>query len=234
MFKKLLILTSLIAVTTGAQAALVNADPNNLVTNGSFDDAIGNSIYATGWSQGTNNGEATNTADIINAGANFGVLGTTDFAAAPSATPDGENWVGIARDGALQNEIITQNVTGFTIGATYEISWYEANFGYDVVDPNVDFLSANAVEATLGSDYTFDGGFIATGSDWLTRSFTFTANQTNYDLSFGLINPARSYLSLDGVSIVEVAAVPEPSTWAMLLAGGLLVFGSQRKQRKTH
>ncbi len=231
MFKQIFCLTALLACALNVQAELVNNDPDNLVTNGSFTDVLENADVPTGWSVGTNNGEAINSADTMDETANFGVTGLTDFAATPSATPDGETWVGLARDGADQNERITQTVSGFNVGTEYTISWYEGNFGYDVVDPNVDFLNANAIQVDIGGVYQFNGSFIATQSEWVTRSFTFQALQSSYDVSFGLINPARSYLSIDGVSITAVTAVPEPHSYAMLLAGGLLIAGFKRKQR---
>lgn len=236
MFKQIFSLAALLACSFNVYAELVNNDPNNLVTNGSFTDVLknGDTInpgVPTGWSVGANNGEAINSPDTMDASANFGDPNEANFAAAPSATPDGETWVGMARDGASQNERITQTVSGFNIGSDYTISWYEGNFGYDVVDPNVDFLNANAIQVDIGGIYQFNGGFIPTQSAWETRSFTFQALQNSYDVSFGLINPARSYLSIDGVSITAVAAVPEPSTYAMLLAGGLLIAGFKRKQR---
>lgn len=228
MLKQIIAVACLATFSLGGHAALVNSDPNNLVTNGSFTDAVANSTAPSGWSIGTNNGEPANTPDVMDATANFGFASLTDFAAIPNATPDGETWVGLGRDGASMNEIISQTVTGFTIGTTYALSWFEGNFGYDVVNPAIDYLNANAIQAQIGSN-SFNGGFIPTDSDWVSRSFTFEATQASYDLSFGLINPARSYLSLDGVSITAVAAVPEPSTWAMLLVGTLLLVGRQRK-----
>lgn len=231
MFKQLFTLAGLMIFTIGTQAALVNNDPNNLVTNGSFTGTIANSSLPLGWNVATNNGEPINTPDTMDETANFGFVGTTDFAAPPSATPDGETWVGLARDGAVQNELISQTVSGFNIGTEYTISWFEGNFGYDVVDPNVDFLNANAIQVDIGGVYQFNGAFIPTDSDWVTRSFNFQATQNSYELSFGLINPARSYLSLEGVSVTAVAAIPEPATYAMLLSGGLLIAGFKRKQQ---
>ncbi len=242
MFKQLFTFVGLMAFALSAQSELVNNDPNNLVTNGSFTDVLknGDAIVPgtpTGWSVGANNGEAVNSPDTMDETANFGDPGITNFAATPDATPDGETWVGLARDGAKQNERISQTVNNFSIGSEYTISWYEGNFGFDIGVANVDFLSANAIEVNIGNDYTFSsttnnpGNFLAIGSEWVTRSFTFQATQTSYDVSFGLISPNRSFQSLDGVSITAVAAVPEPSTYAMLLAGGLLVVGFKRKQR---
>lgn len=242
MLKRLFIFVGLMAFALSAQSELVNNDPNNLVTNGSFTDILKNGDAITpgtptGWSIGSNNGEAINSPDTMDETANFGDAGRTDFGATPDPTPDGETWVGLARDGASQNERISQTVSSFIIGSEYTISWYEGNFGYDIGVANVDFLNANAIGVNIGNDYSFSsttnnpGNFLAIGSEWVSRSFTFQAIQTSYDVSFGLINPARSYLSLDGVSITAVAAVPEPSAYAMMLAGGLLIAGFQRKQR---
>jgi len=72
-------------------------------------------------------------------------------------------------------------------------------------------------------------------SGWMTANFTFTADSTSEVLSFLAVGtPAGNlppFALLDGVSLT---AVPEPSTWAMMLAGfGGLGFAAFRRRRRT-
>jgi hypothetical protein len=67
------------------------------------------------------------------------------------------------------------------------------------------------------------------------ETFDFTANATSEALSFLAVgSPAANlppFALLDGVSLT---AVPEPSTWAMMLAGfGGLGFAAFRRRRRT-
>jgi hypothetical protein len=72
-------------------------------------------------------------------------------------------------------------------------------------------------------------------SGWTLETFGFTAAATSEVLSFLAVgSPANSlppFALVDGVSLTSV---PEPSTWAMMLAGfGGLGFAAFRRRRRT-
>ncbi|MBX9665318.1 MAG: FxDxF family PEP-CTERM protein [Novosphingobium sp.] len=74
-------------------------------------------------------------------------------------------------------------------------------------------------------------GTITSGSTWntFTTTFTATSGSTLFQISEG-IGGGNGGVFLDNI---DVSAVPEPATWAMMLAGfGMIGFGlrSRRKQ----
>lgn len=236
-------LLGFLAISFNTQAELVN--------NGSFDGDVANGFdvattvdrrksgegLPSGWSLVTS-GAIYNTPDTLNATTNSGgILGevSAGFRATPDTTTDQGTWVGIGRHidkSGSQNEQFGQTITGFIDGQEYTVSWLEGNFGVDVsVSGSELYNSANRVVATLGSTTLDSGDIIGIGSDWYTRTFSFTASATSHDLSFEIAGPASSYLSIDDVSIVAVSAVPEPQTWA-LMAAGLMLLGLQSRKRQ--
>jgi hypothetical protein len=84
--------------------------------------------------------------------------------------------------------------------------------------------------------YNFDYSATVRNSDLITEITPLTAYSSK-SASFGFIN-ASTYLqtsfSVDGLtaSVSEVAAVPEPATWTMMLAGmGIIGFMLRRNKR---
>ncbi|RFP18348.1 MULTISPECIES: choice-of-anchor C family PEP-CTERM protein [unclassified Duganella] len=112
-----------------------------------------------------------------------------------------------------------------TVGATYNVSFSMAgnhDGGGDktitvgVTDPHsFSFALAGSSHAAMG---------------WQTEGFSFVATSTQSTLTFAG-NDANSYYgaALDNVSVT--AAVPEPETYAMLLAGLGLVGAIARRRR---
>ena len=93
------------------------------------------------------------------------------------------------------------------------------------------------IQASLGSQ-TFSTAVVAAPSGgfsgWFAQSFTFTAAGTSQVLAFLSVGtPAGGppLALLDGVSLV---AAPEPSTWAILVAGMAGVTFLARRRRRTH
>lgn len=236
-FKLLLAAISLFAFTN-AQA--------ELVTNGSLSGEIINGAVQFGqntrsglpaeWRSLVTKGATNNSPDTMDVNNYGGLPASIIFRATPSASPDGGTWVGIARDSSIStNEVFGQAVSGFTIGTTYQLSWFDANFGglvtgrYD--DPNF-FVATLSDSATSNALETFTGTSRPVAEGWAQQSFSFIASQTNYFLTLGLGSSVNSsYMSIDGISINAVAAVPEPQTWA-LMAGGLLLIGFNARKRQ--
>jgi hypothetical protein len=153
-----------------------------------------------------------------------------------SLSPNGGSFMGLDGDPAA-NGPLDQTITGLTSGVTYKLSFDWAGIelfnrtGYDSIqltgslggDPFATSVYLNTAPA--GQPGSFSG--------WMTANFTFTANSSTELLSFLAVGtPAANlppFALLDGVSLT---AVPEPSTWAMMLVGfGGLGYAAFRRRR---
>src|SRR5471030_1474245 len=139
-----------------------------------------------------------------------------------------------ASDALYYPGVLSQTVNGLQVGKAYTLT-----FNY-ALGQQVGFNDAN-------SDNYWQVGFgvttkdsnalsIATGgfSGWKTASMSFTAANARQALSFlanGATPGAPPFMLLDNVSLT--AAVPEPSTWGMMLAGlGLVGLMMRRRAAK--
>src|ERR1035437_9663465 len=206
--------------------ALLGASPAmaNIVTNGSFEDltrfplanyAWGMSSALTGWTQG--NGDQFE----IQVAKNFLTPATGYY-----------NSFNVAYDGAHYLELNANRlgeISQFldTIAGQY----YRLTFGY-----------SGRSDSGYGNDSMADvywGGVKvnptildeAPNSGWQTFNYTLTATGNSTELRFVSLGPTSrsSYGSLlDGIS---VNAIPEPETFALMLAGlGLLGFATHRQK----
>lgn len=189
-----------------------------------------------------------NGPDIINGDHNFGLsfpsLGDTyrRFAAAPAGeedawqapnSTDGGSWVGLGRSD-VQHDAIMQTINGFVSGQRYRVSWNEANFGYVQEtpvrpdEPTTSYDSANYLSFILDNT-TYNGDMLDVAQTWSSNSFEFVSDRTGaYELMIRLGSTNRSYLSLDGLTIKAVSAVPEPAGWMLLLVGLMLLIMPRR------
>jgi len=79
-------------------------------------------------------------------------------------------------------------------------------------------------------DFTFDStGISRANMGWKKYTYSFLAAGPSTTLSFASQDPGFYGAALDNVS---VAAVPEPGTWALMLAGFGLAGFAMRRQRK--
>lgn len=175
------------------------------VTNGSLTGPIANGGVPPGWTLLLG---SPDTNDI-----NFNVGGGTPFGIIPSGpSPDGGTWVGIGADVGFVEQF-GQSITGLVIGQTYTVSWYAGNFG---ALTGSGYLGSNAIQVLLDGVAAGHGGPLSLGADWYAQSLSFTATANSQLLAFQLETSERSYLSIDGIA---VGAVPEPGTYALMLAG---------------
>ena len=137
-------------------------------------------------------------------------------------SPNGGNFVALDGDGLGSSDfrgVLSQNITGLTIGNTYTLSF---NWGAAQLI-NRTGATTEQLHVTFGSD-VFDtaivpnpsGGF----SGWMTVNTNFKATSTSQLLTFLSIgSPAGlpPIAVLDGVSLHS--GVPETATWAMMLVG---------------
>lgn len=180
----------------------------NLITNGSFESISQKAgtwnIYSSlaGWQVGSNGVEIRNNVD----GAAF----------------DGANFVELD---TTKNSWISQSFATVA-GQSYEVSFYYSPRMQVPLNSNDIIVSLNDVTklTAVGS------GQHATGNVWKEYSFDFVASSASSKLTFAAGGVSNSFGgSLDKVS---VTAVPEPASWATMVAGllGLGVIARRRRR----
>jgi hypothetical protein len=117
---------------------------------------------------------------------------------------------------------IDLDVSSLTVGATYTLSFYIAQRPAYGVEP---------FNLSLGADDL--GAFTATSTTWTKETLSFVDNGAA-TLDFKGLNEGAKDVSvgLDAVSISGVGAIPELSTWGMMIAGatGLFLVGGRRRK----
>ncbi|MBC7505265.1 MAG: PEPxxWA-CTERM sorting domain-containing protein [Sandarakinorhabdus sp.] len=224
--KSTLLLGALAALNlaSGAQAA-------NLVVNGSFDanataTKIGFNGNVTGWSGGggltflSPPGSADDGAQYL---AIYGPIAAT--------SPDGGNFI-LADGDPNYAGAFSQTIGGLTLGKDYVVKFYQAagqQLGF--TGPTTERWSVSfGAETQLSTMYSLPQAAVG---PWMAQTMTFKATSASQVLTFlavGTPNGAPPISLLDGVSL---SAVPEASTWAMLITGFGLVGAAARRRRNT-
>ncbi|CAM5797871.1 PEPxxWA-CTERM sorting domain-containing protein [Rhizobacter fulvus] len=233
---------SAIGIAAGLLITSLSASAQNLVTNGSFETTSGitaSSVITNsdlpGWTvnyTGTFAGAAYKFAAVYYSAAaatTTGATGTDDqdpywVMASLNAkdSSDGGHFIAIDGDPGF-SAVLSQTISGLTVGHTYTLSFLMAGAQEDDKFGN----TTDSWRVTFGNQ-TRDSTIITNTThgftDWISQSMTFTASSTSQILSFlavGTPTGLPPVSLLDGVSLVDstVPAVPEPSSWAMLLAG---------------
>lgn len=177
------------------------------VVNGSFNSPTGNSVTPAGWTNvlGYNPGTSLGvwpSVDVcdINFTAYFNNAGV-----AVSPSPDGGTWTGISSiPPDFENEAVEQVVSGFTVGQTYELKFYAANFGgTPFIDPGVvtGYINGTAVAVSPVLNLV--------PNVWTTVTGTFVASATSMTLQLDAIHTtgnggAGGYYDVDGVTITPI------------------------------
>ncbi len=231
---------TLIAAAAIAAVAMPAAAAKNLVVNGGFETTTNGAAQfdshtmATGWSStGYNFLFAAGTADTTGSTGDYGFLGlwgsknggTTVF----TDSPTGGNFV--AADGAFGVAPIQQTIAGLTPGKKFTVAfdWAAAQqFHYDGATTEQWKVSLGSQEIDTKVYDNPSHGF----SGWMHESFVFTPKSGTQILSFlavGTPGGEPPFSLLDGVT---GAAVPEPTTWALMLGGLGFVGGALRTRRR--
>ena len=193
---------------------------HGMVTNGSLTGPTGNGILPAGWTPTTG---SPDTNDV-----NQPAAGVSPVVSPSGPSPDGGTWVGVGRfDSFPFIEGFGQNLTGLSVGTTYELSWYAANFG--ALFPTVFGVEPAAWIVEIDGVSIGQGAVLDVGDQWFAQSLTFMATSTSGFLSFGT-TPGENYLSIDGIAL-SVSEIPIPA--AVWLFGtaliGLVGFARRRK-----
>ncbi len=235
----LLVASALVALGSPALA--------NSFTNGGFETLtngpgqLTTNTVATGWTV-ANGGYtfdfAPGTADTSGANGQYGNLslwGPGNGAAngLPATSPSGGNF--IAFDGAFQVRPLNQIITGLTAGKIYTVGFdyafaQQAGFsGATIQNWTVNFAGQSYTTANYNLP---NHGF----SGWMSKTVNFVANNATETLSFVAYGnlPVPPFALLDGVTFSqEAGAVPEPASWAMLIAGfGIIGVAARRSRRQ--
>ena len=170
--------------------------------------------------------------------------GAEYLAALPSNNAGHGNFMALDGDTSY-NGLFSTNLTGLTVGSVYNLAfdWASGQIasrsGATTESLDVFVGSLNlAGSANNGSSFSHTYGELSTPSggatDWRTVNTQFTASGTSQVLSFlarGAPTGLPPVALLDNVSVR--AAVPEPSTWAMMLVGFGAVGAGMRKRRRS-
>nr|WP_310522207.1 choice-of-anchor C family protein [Polymorphobacter sp.] len=129
---------------------------------------------------------------------------------------------------ALAGGSVSQNVTT-VVGGRYKVSFDMA--GNPDGTPPLKTLNVT-INGGAPTPYTFttNGTTSAGAMGWVTYTYDFVAGTTVSTLAFTSIDNTPSGPALDNVSI-SGGNVPEPATWAMLIAGFGLVGVAARRRR---
>lgn len=144
-------------------------------------------------------------------------------------SPTGGNLV--AFDGAFQVQPLEQVITGLTVGKTYSVGFdygFAQQYLYDG-DTIQNWSVSFAGDTFTTANYNLPNhGF----SGWFHASYDFVAKNATETLSFVAYGnlPVPPFALIDGVTFTP-DTVPEPGTWAMLIAGFGLVGASARRRR---
>ena len=128
---------------------------------------------------------------------------------------------------------VSQTLTGLTSGQTYAFSMdLGLRNGY-CVESDTDCSGPVSASVQIGGlpikTFTFDSD--VSGNVWGTHSFNFVADSSPMKLTIlGTAMPTGNYYI--GLDNVTVTAVPEPSAYAMALAGlGVVGLAARRRRR---
>ena len=231
---------TLVLAAAAAMGALP-AQAVNLVVNGGFEATtngkgqLGFNTNATGW---TNVNGYTflftpGTADTSGAAGQFGPLSLwgpgNGSANGLAVSPTGGNF--IASDGAFQTTPIQQLIVGLVVGQKYDLGFdWGAAQQFTFTGATTDQWRVSLGNETYSTAVinNVSHGF----SGWRHQVFSFTATGASEVLSFLAIGTPAGvppFALLDGVTLA--AAVPEPSTWALML-GGVAVVGFIARRRR--
>lgn len=212
---------ALILASTGASAA------TNLIANGSFESPVlsPGSDYLIVFVGGSN---ITDWSVIGPSGTNVAMIeelyDQPDGAGINFAAAEGVQWLDLTGGGSNSTEGVQQSVS--LAPGSYTLSFYVGN----VIAASAGLGTQSTVDLWLNGSFVqsfTNSGAGGAGINWQQFSHTFSGSGLT-SIEFRNADGASDHLNgLDGVVL---AAVPEPSTVAMSIAG-LLLLGARLRRR---
>jgi hypothetical protein len=153
------------------------------------------------------------------------------YASAAGFSPDGGNFVGLDGDVDARGSI-SQTINGLVAGEFYTLkfNWAAAQIANRVG------ATTEQLKITFGSDTASTiplsiptGGF----SGWQNAQFQFQATNSSQVLTFLSIGTPQGLPPIALLDGVHLTAVPEPTTWAMMLLGFGGIGAMIRRRRQT-
>ena len=154
----------------------------------------------------------------------------------PTSSPDGGNYVVLDAADGYRGTGISQVLTGLTVGQKYTVSFNWASgqqYGYN--NPSDTPYTNDALQVTFGSqvqttatEYNVNHGF----TDWSKQTFTFTADATSDTLNFLAMSTSGGLPPMVLLDGVNVAAVPEPASLALVGLGLTVAAVANRVRRR--
>ena len=230
-----------LALAAAAAMGALPAQAVNLVVNGGFEATtngkgqLGFNTNATGWTNVNGYTFLYTPGTVDSSGAlgesgNVSMWGTHNGGLnAFTNSPTGGNF--IAFDSAYKVTPLQQTIVGLVVGQKYELGfdWGAAQqFGFTGATTDQWQVSLGNETHSTAVINNVSHGF----SGWMHQTFSFTATGASEVLSFLAIGTPAGvppFALLDGVTLA--AAVPEPSTWALML-GGVAVIGFIARRRR--
>ena len=211
-------------------ALALPAQAYNLVTNGSFEQTtLSTSGFltntdVTGWTTTSGYTFEVFPGTETTTGIGNGVKLYPSSTGSIPTSPDGFKY--LAADGGYQTGTTSQTINNLVVGQQYQLTFDQAaaqQQGYSGV--TTDYWQVSFGSQSQNSTLMTNPSQSFTG--WQTQSLIFTATSTSQVLGFLAVGtPAGQppFALLDGVSLT---AVPEPSSWALMIVGLLGVIGAR-------
>ncbi|MCA9292285.1 MAG: PEP-CTERM sorting domain-containing protein [Phycisphaerales bacterium] len=198
--------------------AVATAAQGQSIVNGSLTGPVGSAIQPPAWFAVQNTPDTCDASGPFNNTPNPWVL-----------SPDGGTFVRAGGSDLIQSEVMAQDVTGFTPGASYDLEFFMSNLGFQ--HPSSGAWIGEDGYWSLYIDGVLAGatGFISKpvlntdANVWIAESISFVAPAADFEVRLmprsggGL----AAYMAIDGIS---VRAVPAPGALALFAAGGLFAL----------